>query len=245
MLEAPFIIHDFVNNEPNCNYERYLTELINHSALFMQKSKGTPFEWIEHQDHGECDAVSDCYSIDFKLLDTRSRLQGLRETSSSITKYMDGAYGFGLGRWPAGKEFIAIRTVAALRQYSNEDLRRIASAPIGQIEKEVSIILKTLRVKKNLLLFYPYTLLFSEPHSFSDGCNSISEAFNDDLHNVLLYRRREAPDYDTFLCAIYEGKMLFFEDVDGQWRLEDNVEMSSSKIYMDIHYTYGNSGFNY
>lgn len=77
MLDAPLIIQDYVNDEPECNYERYLTELINHSGLFMQKSKGTAFEWKEHQDHGECDAVSEHYSIDYKLLITRTSMHGL------------------------------------------------------------------------------------------------------------------------------------------------------------------------
>ncbi len=29
MLEAPLIIKGFVDNEPLCNYERYMTELLN------------------------------------------------------------------------------------------------------------------------------------------------------------------------------------------------------------------------
>ena len=65
---------------------------------------------------------------------------------------------FGTGRWPSGEQFTCIRTIAALRQYSVEGLNRIADVPNGDIEKEISIILKSLKVKKNLLLFYPYML---------------------------------------------------------------------------------------
>ena len=43
ILDAPLIIKCFVNDEPECNYELYLTELINHSKPFMQKSEGEAF----------------------------------------------------------------------------------------------------------------------------------------------------------------------------------------------------------
>ena len=245
ILDAPLIIRDYVNDEPECNYERYLTELLNHSPLFKKKSKGAVFKWVERQEHGECDAVSENYSIDYKLFVTKSRLHGLQATSSRITKIKDGAIAFGTGRWPSGKPFTCIRTVAALRQYSIDDLNRIADAPNGDIEKEISIILKNLRVKKNLLLFYPYTMSFSEPHSFEDGCKSISEAFNEDLSNIRVYRKREAAEFDTFLCTIYDMKLLIFESIVDAWELKDFVEMEQSKIYMDLYYAYGNNGFNY
>lgn len=86
MLDAPLIIHGFVNDEPKCNYERYMTELLHCSTLFMNKTGGESFCWKEKQDHGECDATTSTYSIDFKLLATNSSLQAKRETSGSITK---------------------------------------------------------------------------------------------------------------------------------------------------------------
>ena len=245
ILDAPFIIRDYVNDEPECNYERYLTELLNHSAFFMKKSNETDFKWVERQARGECDAVSENYSIDFKLFATKSRLHGLRATSSRITKIKDGAIAFGTGRWPSGEQFTCIRTIAALRQYSVEGLNRIADVPNGDIEKEISIILKSLRVKKNLLLFYPYTLSFSEPHTFEAGCKSISEAFNDDLSNIGDYRKKETPGFDTYLCVIYDEKLLIFELNEEAWELVDYVELKQSKIYMDLYYAYGNNGFNF
>ncbi len=245
ILDAPFIIRDYVNDEPECNYERYLTELLNHSVFFMKKTNGNPFEWEEHQDHGEPDAVSENYSIDYKLFVTKSRMHGLRVTSSRIRKTADGAIAFGLGRWPAGKPFTCFRTVAALRPCSIEDLNRIADAPDGKMEKEISIILKDLRVKKNLLLFYPYSMSFSEPHTFEAGCASISEAFNDDLSRIITYRKTNAPGFDTYLCAIYDKKLLIFELIGNAWNLVDFVEMEQSKIYMDLYYAYGNNGFNF
>ena len=175
MLDAPLIIHGFVNDEPKCNYERYMTELLNCSDFFMDKTGGEKLCWIEKQDHGECDATTSSYSIDYKLLATKSSLQAKRETSGSITKMADGWIAFGIGRLPEGEKFTYIRTAAALRNYSLEELNKIPVDSKDFVEKNVSVILKNVRTKKNLLLFYPYIMSFSEPHTFKDGCKSIED----------------------------------------------------------------------
>ena len=245
MLDAPLIIHGFVNDEPKCNYERYMTELLNCSAFFMNKTGGEKLCWNEKQDHGECDATTSIYSIDYKLLTTNSSLQAKRETRGSITKIGDGCIAFGIGRLPAGEKFTYIRTVAALRSYSLEELEMISAGSKDNVEKNVSMILKNVRTKKNLLLFYPYIMSFSEPHTFRDGCKSIENAFNEDLNQIRLYRELNAPGFETYICTIYENKLLIFENEGKQWALQDSVDMMTSEIYKDLYYSYGNNGFNY
>lgn len=245
MLDAPLIIRGFVNDEPKCNYERYMTELLNCSTLFMNKTGGEKLCWKEKQDNGECDAATSSYSIDYKLLATKSSLQAKRETSGSITKMADGCIAFGVGRLPAGEKFTYIRTVAALRSYSLEELEKISAGGKDNVEKNVSVILKNVRTKKNLLLFYPYIMSFSEPHTFRDGCKSIENAFNEDLNQIRLYRDLNAPGFETYICTIYENKLLIFENDGKQWALQDGVDMMSSEIYKDLYYSYGNNGFNY
>ena len=135
--------------------------MIKRSALFMKKTEGRKFKWIANQDHGECDAVTELYSIDFKLLATKSSLQAKRETSGSITKKNDGCILFGVGRLPIGEKFTYIRTVAALRDYSVDDLKRISKSCENDIERNISVILKNVRTPKNLLLLYPYIMSFT------------------------------------------------------------------------------------
>ena len=86
---------------------------------------------------------------------------------------------------------------------------------------------------------------FSEPHSFREGCKSIEDAFNEDLNQIRLYRESHAPDFETYICTIYENKLLIFENDGKQWALQDSVDMMSSEIYRDLYYSYGNNGFNY
>ena len=245
MLDAPLIIRDFVNDEPKCNYERYMTELLNCSTFFMNKTKGEKLCWIEKQDHGECDAVTSDYSIDYKLFSTCSSLQAKRETSGSIIKCGEGCIAFGIARLPAGEQFKYIRTVAALRKYSLKELKRISDDSKDCIEKNVSGILKNLRTKKNLLLFYPYIMSFSEPHTFIDGCKCIEDAFNYDLNNIRIYRKSIASGFETYICTIYDNNLLIFQDIGKKWAMKDSVDMMSSEIYKDLYYSYGNNGFNY
>lgn len=245
MLDAPLIIHGFVNDEPKCNYEKYLTELLNGSAFFMNKTDGEKLCWNEKQDNGECDAVTSNFSIDYKLFATSSSLQAKRETSVSIKKMSDGCIAFGIGRLPAGKLFTYVRTVAALREYSLEKLKSIPKDSRERIEKEISRILNNIRTEKNLLLFYPYIMSFSEPHGFEDGCKSIEDAFNEDLNQIRLYRESKVPNFETYICTIYENMLLIMEDTGSQWKLQDSVDIMSSSIYRDLYYCYGNYGMNY
>lgn len=245
MLDAPLIIHGFVNDEPKCNYERYMTELLNCSTFFMNKTCGEKLCWNEKQDHGECDATTSNYSIDYKLLATKSSLQAKRETSGRITKIAEGWIAFGIGRLPAGEKFTYVRTAAALRYFSLEGLDQISADSKDNVEKNVYVILKNIRTKKNLLLFYPYNMSFSEPHTFDNGCKSIEDAFNEDLNQIRLYRERYAPGFETYICTIYESKLLLFENDGKKWFLQDCVDVMSSKIYRDLYYSYANNGLNY
>lgn len=62
------VIKNFVEGDPNCNYEKYLVEFLNNSAWFRNKVKNELFVWREKQDHGECDTFAGGYELDFKLL---------------------------------------------------------------------------------------------------------------------------------------------------------------------------------
>ena len=242
LLEAPFIVHNFVEGENNCNYELYLIELINSSNHFMNMTKGEHFKWSEKQDKGEYDATTSVYSIDFKLFATKSTLQGIRETSLNISKLSEGCIAYGPSRMRmnnSGESFDYVNTVAAIRKYSINGMNRIALRADDIIEDNVSTILKNLRTQKNILLFYPYILMFSEPHPFEEAYDIISEAFNEDLGAIRIYREQEAPGYDTYLCSIYDKKLIIFQDTSSLWEFKDSVDLASSTIFSNLSLNYG------
>lgn len=59
---------NFVDGDPNCNYEKYLVEFLNNSAWFRNKVKNELFVWREKQDHGECDTFAGGYELDLSCL---------------------------------------------------------------------------------------------------------------------------------------------------------------------------------
>ena len=67
------IIKNFVEGVPNCNYEIYLRELINNSTYFRDKGKSAYSE-PPSEEAGQCDAISEEYELDFKLLDSQTKL---------------------------------------------------------------------------------------------------------------------------------------------------------------------------
>ena len=93
-LPPATVIKNFVDGEEDCNYEKYLLELLNHSNYFEKKGKGEYCHPPE-ESHGECDAISPNYELDFKLLASSSFLQAQSILSLSVSKIDDGIIAYG------------------------------------------------------------------------------------------------------------------------------------------------------
>ncbi|WP_270331605.1 hypothetical protein [Lactococcus lactis] len=89
LLPPSTIIKNFVKGEPDCNYEKYLLELLNASKYFRKMSI-SKFCAPVTESNGECDAISENYEIDFKLLASTTRLQASSQLSNRITKMSPG-----------------------------------------------------------------------------------------------------------------------------------------------------------
>ena len=67
LLPASLINTNFVQGNPNSNYEKYLLEFVNASPFFLKKSKGQVYTAPESEHCGQCDCISDHYTLDFKI----------------------------------------------------------------------------------------------------------------------------------------------------------------------------------
>ena len=92
LLPPATIIKNFVDGEPDCNYENYLLELLNKSSHFKDKGQ-SPFSKPLNENNGQCDAISKSYEIDFKLLSSSTRLQASHLFSPGISNYGDAIIG--------------------------------------------------------------------------------------------------------------------------------------------------------
>lgn len=226
MLEAPVTVRNFVKNDPLCNYEFYMVELLNRSKE-MRKLHPQEFVWQGDQAHSECDAYSGDYGIDFKLIASQSRMKATSNFSHQYTLIMDGVTAVGESKANAlhrEKEMNVTKMHAALRQTSLEDLERIRNGTgLLPDEKDIQVFLKKLETKKNLLLFYPYEFSFQKNLHPEDGIEFLKSALQNDFVNAFRYRSKVLPDFDTFLTTVYYNDFVLFGIIDNQLKLMDVV----------------------
>ena len=226
MLAAPVTVKNYVKNDPLCNYEFYMVELLNHSHE-MRKHHPQAFVWQGDQAHAECDAYSGDYGIDFKLIASQSRMKATSNFSSQYTLLPNGVtltHESKASFLDREKEMTVTRMHAALRQTSLEDLERIRSnTDLLPYEKDIQVFLKKLETKKNLLLFYPYEYSFTDNPHPKNEIEVLTKALQNDFVSAFRYRSKVLPDFETYLTTVYYNDFVLFKIVDNQLDLMDIV----------------------
>lgn len=226
MLAAPVTVRNFVKNDPLCNYEFYMVELLNLSKE-MRKLHPKEFVWQGDQAHSECDAYSGDYGIDFKLIASQSRMKASSNFSNQYTLIMHGVTIVQENKASAlnrEKEITATIMHVALRQTSLDDLEKIRyNTGLSQIENDIQVFLKKLETKKNLLLFYPYEFSYQGNIHPEGEIELLTSALQDDFVNAFRYRSKVLPNYDTFLTTVYYNNFILFRIIDNQLELMDVV----------------------
>lgn len=252
ILPAPLVIRGFVPEDSRCDYEKYLTELINNSSCFKNLSEGESFKHNEKQSDGESDAVSSKYEIDFKLTESSSRLEALRLHSSNI-KCIGGVTCYSA---PTMSEDLLVTRLhcglRALKSFAEidaimddkprnvkKDKRRVENID-EQVRSDIYDFFKTMKKKKNLLYYIPEEFFFEESsYSESEELEKIRKAMSIDFQLAFGYRKERIPDYNTFISCIYNKQLLFFLFEEGDLICVDKVPLSKSDTfeYLSFRYT--------
>lgn len=229
VLEAPFIIKNYVIGEKRCNYELYLTELLNNSK-WIKKHHNRHFEYQKSQFFGECDTYSGNYGIDFKLIASKTQLQARSILSLKIEKFMDGM--IIKSAQSEGRTVQITRLNAALRGKTTKELEIIRNKKTKKygIENDVITFLKTLETDKNLLLFYPYIFMFSDKE-YENGKEIVVEALQYDFGQALIYRNKKVQDKDTLFLTIYKADFLLMNIEDGKLVLVETIPTSKCETF--------------
>ena len=98
LLPAALLIKNFVKGNPDSNYEKYLLEFVNSSSFFREKSKGQIYTSPENENFGQCDCISDNYSLDFKMLISPNMAKAKNLFSYSICQPLPGITMYGDAR---------------------------------------------------------------------------------------------------------------------------------------------------
>ena len=225
-LDAPVTVKHFVRNDPLCNYEFYMVELLNHSPQ-MRRLHPQEFIWHESQAHAECDAYSDSYGIDFKLIASQS---SMKASSLLSPRYQIDENGHIVGYEekrdkPVGENRTDVPAMhLTIRSLSLEDLERIRrGVELTTAEKDVRVFLEKLETKKNLLLFYPYEYRFPDHLRPDDGAQRLTQALQRSFVSAFLYRGKRLPEYETFLTTVYYDDFVLYRVADSRLHLMDVV----------------------
>lgn len=227
------LITDF-EDKPLYAYEDWVRELINCSESFLQMSDGHPYEASISEAHGECDAISSCYEIDFKLILGQSMQQAIRETSPQCITG-NGMTLFCNGR--SSKTFKAVYLHTALRGLNKETLSCIAKGTYTgsedkEILKDVRKYLKSIRRNKNMLLILPY--LFGSSDGASVDQYTIIQCLNRELVESLSLRHDWYPSRDTFVAYFYDGNMEILRFSQVAFSQFDSVSVTKSPTFLKI-----------
>lgn len=232
MLSPQFTRKNYIRGDQEiCNYELYLTELINQCPNFMS-SFDEPFRHVEKQSNKEPDAISNNYGIDYKMIASQSGQHANSVLKSQIYRMDNGGVAYGISKCP-DRTMTVTRIFAALRQYSLEDLISIRGKEnTNFVEDDVISYLKTIETKKNLLLFFPYKFWY-EPsiEDMPSAIDGVVNALQHDFQNSMLYRSNIAPMYDTYFATIYETYFLIMKVQQDGFVLLDSIDTDKSPIY--------------
>ena len=211
---------------PTMTYEDYLIEVLNGSLSFFTK-KRTPFEQfhlVKKQDHGEPDARSSLYSVDFKLLVDQELMNTLYKNKPEVD-YSHLQNGLILvhekkDKIPAPKNNILFNLMALKENDIDSE----------EISKTVKNLLANLKKAKNLFIYYPY-----EFSSQTDLPGNAFKSIFDKLMRVIMdYRTREQPTFDTFFCVKANAFFLIYEWTSNGFAFRDQVHETLCGNYRDV-----------
>lgn len=237
LLEAPLIIKNYVAGDAACNYETYLTEIINASSWFFS-AFSAPFFPSPSESHGECDVYSDEYGLDFKIIASKTAMQARSIYSFQIIRMMDGSYAYCESK---GKGTMnTTRFPQAIRGQTIEQLLAIrkSAAKKQGIENDIGEYIDTLEVGKNLLLFFPYRFSFQQPGDLLADIRCIVKLCHEDFGITLAYRALLYPALDTFFVFLYDYYFVLCKWSKASLRFLEAIPVERSDTFQHLALTY-------
>ena len=256
LLPAPMIIKNYVEGDENCNYEKYLLEIVNASEMFRLLSGGKEYTAPDNEAHGENDANSEEYSLDFKLVESSSYLEAYKQYSTGIEVVVPGVKMIcesgKRGSVLVTKLHCALRDIKTFAQIENilnseskyvpMDTRTIDNID-EQIPVDIKTFFKVLHKNKNLLLFIPEEFSFDgEGYELSEAIEIIKDALSVDYLLSLEYRKTKIAEKDTFLMCVYDKQFLLYKYENGGLVIKEVVPQIKSRTYTRLYCDY-DSGY--
>lgn len=211
---------------PGLSYESYLLDIINSSRFFRSKcSIMESYISIEDQSHGEDDAYTSTYQMDFKLLVDEEVMRELNKNMPEVD-YSQMSKGLIFTKTKANPSVIPnINILEDIMKCKHEETDK-GKYP----SKTVKNLVKNLHKKKNLFLYYPYEYTCEALINIVPFENMLTKVFS----SILAYRDNMDLGKDTFVCIKVNEEFLIFEWEDSRICFRDNVNEMLCSNYRNI-----------
>lgn len=239
VLPAGFILDNILRDSrkvEDYNYENYLREYLNVSEWFLMKSSGEKYKKPVSETHGEDDAYTEEYSIDFKRILGESATKDLQMKSERRLKTKSGViYELGgMSQQPDNAREIR----QALREYGPEDLDLLSNTlreeASSRMEQDIIAYLHVVGREKNLMLYDPVVFYLEGACREAEAVDRITEALQMDFQDSLDFRRRKAQSYDTYVSFFFEKDLMILQYTEKGFVLADRIPAKLSPTFCSI-----------
>ena len=240
ILPPTLLISKFVDGDPCSDYEIYLREFVNSSKFFLDKSNGETYSAPPIENEGQCDCISTNYSIDFKLLISKSMAQGKSLFSDSISQLSPGAYAYGSSKKsPSDNDYKPIQATVLhtlFRKKSSDDLIKIESVsnPTSQAIIDIKSTLKSVNKAKNILCMLPYSYVFDNEADYDSHENEVIDTIRHDYYSFCQYRLLVQPEYETYISFVFHNSFIILQFLNDDMMIVDRLSLSKSKTYQHL-----------
>ncbi len=226
IIPPKYLMLNGKNAFPKVTYENFLIDIINFSQYFSAKHSFMEyFILTTEQAHGEDDAYTSDYQLDFKLL-VGSNVMRMKNRNTPEIDYSHMSQGFIFSKIREVEEEIPDETI----------LLDIAKVKIEDLKKEVyanstiKSVVKNIKKPKNLFMYYPYEYVLKNNAEYVLVVPGILNAFK----NLLIYRDELKLDKDTFLCLKINDYFEIYEWRTPKFVMVDKVSEYLSGNYRDL-----------
>ena len=209
-------------NKSRKPYEEFLLNVVNSSRHFLRKSKNKKYECPSSESNGECDCISDCYKLDFKLLISNSYMEG---KSISSKYYIYPSKGIRIDQYP----------IKELRRNEVGLIHKQLSASYTCEKKfddtDLNSIRECLNKQKNLLLFLPYKFsIVNDKNSVNE--NDINKILTEDfIVKLVKFREKRMNKYDTYFVYIYDESAIISIMNKKEIRFVEKINLKENEVY--------------
>lgn len=215
------------NAFPNVTYEDFLIDIINGSSFFRDKCSFMEHYILnEEQSHGEDDAYTSDYQLDFKLLISDDVMRARNHNMPEID----------YSRLDEG--FVFTKTKEPVEEVPDETiLLDISKCTMADLKNErypsnaVRSVVKNIKKPKNIFMYYPYEFTQVSKAEYNWLVSVVCETT---FHNLLSYRDELNLGKDTFLCIKVNEYFMIYEWVNGKMVYRDKVHEYLASNYMGL-----------